>query len=1317
MGKETVKILALLLAILPGRGVSADSNLLPDEIPGLTAFDLLELNVPSTPGQPHRINQRPETSEAELELEAGQPVIIPIRIDGQERLLTLEPYSVRSAGFQLWVQGEDGQVNRVPSPPVTTYRGSVDADPNSLVLASLNEGRLNASIVLSDQHAWQVQPLSDLLPGTVSTETHVLYREEDATAPPGQCGTESDYVISPLSGSQAATANAVATSGLPKLAEIAVDADYEYFQINGSSVTNTVNDIETIMNAVSSIYLRDTGVRHTISQIIVRSSVNDPYGGALASLDEFTNYWNSVHGNVPRDAAHLFTGKGLGGNTIGVAWVATFCSLAWSYGVSQVHYTGSFPHRVALVCHELGHNWSAGHCNGDADCSIMCSGLGGCTGVVESFGASAIGSITSWRDGAGCLSTLTTALHWPFDENTGTTVQDFSDFDYTGTLRNMTDTAWVGGRTGGALLFDGVNDYVEIVGYRGISGNQPRTVSAWIKTTTAGEIVTWGQAAAGEKWILRVQDDGATPGTIRLEVGGGYVAGATDIMDGLWHHVAAVLEQGFSDILHVKLYVDGRLETIADSSGPQPINTASNADVKIGVFIGVNHNRYFNGMIDEPRIWNFALNSVQIGQAMFGIPLSGTEDSHWAFDEGSGSVAGDRFGNDRTGTLTQMDPNSWTAGLAGMALEFDGIDDFVQITGYTGVSGNQPRTVAAWIRTTTTGEIVTWGRPAPGEKWVFRVQDDDGVAGAIRAEVGGGYVVGSTDVRDGLWHHVAAVLGQGANYVEDVALYVDGRRETITASNGPQWVNTASDADVKIGIFIGSNRYFSGMIDDVRIYSYGLTEQDVSNLAYMLGIQRLRYGFDDYYTGLVSPDAMEGPNASPRNMDQAAQVDGIIGDALQFDGVDDYLEIVGYKGITGSSPRTVTAWIKTTTTGEIVTWGNPAQGEKWVFRVQDDHGAAGAIRAEVGAGYVVGATDVRDDAWHHVAAVLEPGLSDIQEVKLYVDGLLETQSAFAGPQPINTTGATSVKIGIFLGSDRYFTGLVDDVRIYDVGLDSNQIRQAMFNVPLTSSEDSHWRFNEASGLVTANAVASDRTGALTGMESQSWVEGVSGSALQFDGVDDYVEITDYQGISGVAPRSVSAWLKTSAAGEIISWGSAAPGLKWLFRVEEAGALRLEVGAGAIVGSTDLRDGNWHHVAAVSENDGTPNIDEIKLYVDGIEEDYMSVLNQVIDTAVNANVKIGAFHPVPRYFEGLLDEVRIFSYALTEADVAASARWPGDLDGSRFVDLTDLAFFTRHWLDVECNKPDCHTSDFDDNGSIDLLDFFAWVEQWLDPPAP
>ncbi|MHC4345401.1 MAG: hypothetical protein ACYSUP_12035, partial [Planctomycetota bacterium] len=73
----------------------------------------------------------------------------------------------------------------------------------------------------------------------------------------------------------------------------------------------------------------------------------------------------------------------------------------------------------------------------------------------------------------------------------------------------------------------------------------------------------------------------------------------------------------------------------------------------------------------------------------------------WKLDEDSGTVAADSSGNGRDGTLVgnvSFDNNS-VEGKVGKALKLQGEGVQVQITGYKGVTGTAPRTVAAWIKT------------------------------------------------------------------------------------------------------------------------------------------------------------------------------------------------------------------------------------------------------------------------------------------------------------------------------------------------------------------------------------------------------------------------------------------------------------------------------------------------------------------------------------------------------------------------------------------------------------------------------------------
>jgi len=170
------------------------------------------------------------------------------------------------------------------------------------------------------------------------------------------------------------------------------------------------------------------------------------------------------------------------------------------------------------------------------------------------------------------------------------------------------------------------------------------------------------------------------------------------------------------------------------------------------------------------------------------------------------------------------------------------------------------------------------------------------------------------------------------------------------------------------------------------------------------------------------------------------------GKAIRFEGKNDSLKVPGFKGVTGSRPRTISAWIKTPeASGEIVAWGTDDYGQMWVL---------GHIRARVGVtpkgGYLYMREATNDDAWHHVAVVVQaaapPNLHD--HVKLFKDGELAEidDIGLLDLWPIQTGDQLEVRIG------RGFKGLIDDLRIYNRALSGDEIR-ALFrlegNRPLT----------------------------------------------------------------------------------------------------------------------------------------------------------------------------------------------------------------------------------------------------------------------------
>lgn len=197
----------------------------------------------------------------------------------------------------------------------------------------------------------------------------------------------------------------------------------------------------------------------------------------------------------------------------------------------------------------------------------------------------------------------------------------------------------------------------------------------------------------------------------------------------------------------------------------------------------------------------------------------------WKLDEGPGNTAVDSSGYDNHGTITGG--SQWVDGVDGGALDFAGSGKLVEAMSFKGVTGMQSRTVSAWIKTRALGEIASWGANSAGQKWIFRVQNSDGNAGAIRVEVNGGYQVGSIDLRNDQWHHVAAVLADdGTPDVTEITLYVDGVPEAISAQLDEQ-IDTAASSNVRIGQAPWGTRPFSGLIDDVRVYDKALTADEI----------------------------------------------------------------------------------------------------------------------------------------------------------------------------------------------------------------------------------------------------------------------------------------------------------------------------------------------------------------------------------------------------------------------------------------------------------------------------------------------------------
>ncbi len=164
---------------------------------------------------------------------------------------------------------------------------------------------------------------------------------------------------------------------------------------------------------------------------------------------------------------------------------------------------------------------------------------------------------------------------------------------------------------------------------------------------------------------------------------------------------------------------------------------------------------------------------------------------------------------------------AYATGVDGQAYSFDGTNNLT-LQGYTGINGAAPRTVAAWVNTTsTTRETIThWGAQAIGGRASFVMNG----SGVIRYEVAGGGINSVSTVNDGAWHHVAHTYDGST-----VRLYIDGVEDVFWDTT---IINTGvgGETDVEIGAQFGSN-IFDGLIDQVYIYNRALSAAEILTLS------------------------------------------------------------------------------------------------------------------------------------------------------------------------------------------------------------------------------------------------------------------------------------------------------------------------------------------------------------------------------------------------------------------------------------------------------------------------------------------------------
>ena len=808
-------------------------------------------------------------------------------------------------------------------------------------------------------------------------------------------------------------------------------------------------------------------------------------------------------------------------------------------------------------------------------------------GIILAGGGVLIYALTKTTEASGPVA------YWKLDEGAGTIAYDASGNGNDGTLTSFdfdNDSNWGMGKVAGALEFDGTDDYITVGNIGSV-----QTVEFWLNNSNAAD------------GILELVNN-----TTYISISG-----------------SAISLTGFTG---TTTYVNGTTKSTL-SSGWNHVVITSNVVSAASVNIGEANSNYMDGFIDEVRIYNRALSAGEVSwNYNRGGPIG-----WWKFDEGSNSsTTYDSSGNGNNGTVFGA---TSTAGKINSALSFDGTNDYVNVGdvtdfkflhGASNATGFQ-WTIEFWIKLNAVANYSPIGNnggsgTVGASVRVYGVAMDrvieiwitNGVAGQPVADV-------LTDVGAysgiGEWIHIATTYDQAlAN--KNGKIYVNG----VLKKEGDKTGYTPSTDNAYYTFDIGRTYtgYTNGLMDDVRIYNYARDAAEIRT-DYNFG-QAVRFGSGDYdlSRGLVGHWKMDdGVGLSPKDSSDSGNdgvltnfdfnqssdwTSGKVAGALKFDGVDDYVDI----GDTSQAGvKSVSFWLYPETTTE----------------------------------YPV---DLNGSAYISISSG-EATTTGFTSPTIYVNGTATSTISADNWQFLTVTTDTGINASDFdisrIEGVGYLEGKIDDVRIYNRALSADEISY-LYNrrIPI-----GWWKFDEGSNSSTTyDSSGNGNNGTVYGATSTA---GKINSALSFDGVDDYISIN---GVTNTANQiTVEMWIKpvTMTGGSAYRIICAKDSWNWAFRINKnLSQLTFTVkNDSAVVSDTDywgttMTSGQWYHIVGVY--DGST----VNYYVNGVKASVGVNFTGNLYSNATAFVIGKAGWEATREFNGLIDDVRIYNYARTAAEI-------------------------------------------------------------------
>lgn len=626
------------------------------------------------------------------------------------------------------------------------------------------------------------------------------------------------------------------------------------------------------------------------------------------------------------------------------------------------------------------------------------------------------------------------------------------------------------------------------------------------------------------------------------------------------------------------------------------------------------------------------------------------------------------------------------------SLDFDGVNDFVNTNYLPPIAlYSSGFSLSAWIKPSSTTDETIIGQLSSGNRFYWRLY---GSFYWIGFGSWNDWTTISSSVITGSWQYVVLTYNPSDTTIR---IYLDGVLEGSMVKDLSSF--GVPDASLNIGAS-NSTGYLNGNIDEVSIWSTGLSSGDVSTL-WNNGTP------NNLNTALATtPIAWwrMGDSGTFFNSNweipEQTKIDNWSSHSMDFDGINDYVDCGDVDALDNVSTFTISVWFKLDGTGNNDTiFAKTTDANNRIDIIKHSNGILYFQLHNGGNGYL--GVNFSDLGWNHVAMVFDgsqggtiPASPYYQAgLQCYLNGSkITTFNTGSGTIPATTpTLSNNFLIGEYDVSAGYFLeGKVDELSIWSTALSSSDI-STLYNsgtpsdltTALGSTPVNWWRMGESSNWNGTNWQLPDYSkNALFSQKS-----------LNFDGVDDYISFgQDKTDLKPTGAFSLSLWANwDSVSGLRGLWqcGQNRGYMIWSNGTTLQFYIYTSSGWVANTSSVTLATGQWYHLCATWDGSSTTNF-----YVNAGTPTTSSVSD--IDYIGTTDHDIGRY--IGNEFSGKLDNVAIFDTALEGTDITAiyNSGVPTDLSAeSNLVAYWtfDDATFSTNW-----NVPDNSTNSNDGTSS-------------------